>query len=153
MKFEYSLADDGATRALGAAVGAELRAGDVVALRGELGAGKTTLVRGLIQSLLGVQTEVPSPTYNLVQMYELDALTLWHFDLYRLETPDEVHELGWDDTADGAALIEWPDRAGRHLPDWRLDVTLEIVGDARTAILEPRGEDWQTRVHDIDFKP
>jgi tRNA threonylcarbamoyladenosine biosynthesis protein TsaE len=151
MKLELSLKDDTATRALGAALGGMLRAGDVIALRGDLGAGKTTLARGLIQSLLGAETEVPSPTYNLVQTYELPGVTLWHFDLYRLETPDEMHELGWDDTALGAALIEWPDRAGAHLPKWRLDVMLEIVGDERRAILEPRGEDWQTRLHDIEL--
>ena len=149
MRIEFQLADDTATRALGAAIGAVLKPGDVVALHGELGAGKTTLARGLVASLCGDDTEVPSPTYTLVQMYEAEALTLWHFDLYRLETPEDLADLGWDETVDGAALIEWPERAGNLLPKWRLDVRLQNSGDGRIARLEPRGEDWQDRVHGI----
>lgn len=140
------LASDTDTRALGARLAPLLRRGDVIALRGDLGAGKTTLARGLIQALLGRNEEVPSPTYTLVQMYEGPGFPLWHFDLYRLEDPDDVQELGWDETQDGAALIEWPDRAGRHLPAQRLDVFLENSGDGRRARLEPQGEGWQERL-------
>jgi tRNA threonylcarbamoyladenosine biosynthesis protein TsaE len=140
------LASDGDTRALGARLALLLRRGDVIALHGDLGAGKTTLVRGLIQSLLGHGEEVPSPTYTLVQMYEGPGFPVWHFDLYRLENADDVQELGWDETQDGAALIEWPDRAGEHLPVNRLDVFLEISGDGRRARLEPGGEGWQERL-------
>lgn len=145
------LPDDAETRALGAALGATLQVGDVVALRGGLGAGKTTLVRGLIEALMGKGTEVPSPTYTLVQAYDAAEFPIWHFDLYRLETPNDVYELGWDDTQEGAALIEWPDKAGAHLPAWRLDVTLEMSGSGRRAVLEPQGEDWQTRLHGFDI--
>lgn len=140
------LASDGDTRALGARLALLLRRGDVIALHGDLGAGKTTLARGLIRSLLGREEEVPSPTYTLVQMYEGPGFPLWHFDLYRVENADDVQELGWDETQGGAALIEWPDRAGRHLPACRLDVFLEISGDGRRARLEPGGEGWQERL-------
>ena len=140
------LASDGDTRALGARLALLLRRGDVIALHGDLGAGKTTLARGLIQSLLGHEEEVPSPTYTLVQMYEGPDFPVWHFDLYRLENAEDVQELGWDETQDGVALIEWPDRAGAHLPANRLDVFLEISGDGRRARLEPGGEGWQERL-------
>lgn len=123
--------------------------GDVIALRGGLGAGKTTLARALIETLLGRETDVPSPTYTLVQTYDGPAFPIFHMDLYRLEQPDDVFELGWDETLNGLALIEWPERAGAHLPAWRLDLTLEILGDTRKAILEPYGEDWQTRLHEL----
>ena len=147
----FDLPDDTATRELGAALGAVLRMGDVVALRGGLGAGKTTLVRGLIEALMGEGTDVPSPTYTLVQTYDAAAFPIWHFDLYRLETPDDVYELGWDETQEGAALIEWPDKAGKHLPAWRLDLMLEMSGTGRRAVLEPQGADWQTRRHGLDI--
>jgi len=135
----FDLPDDTATRELGAALGAVLRMGDVVALRGGLGAGKTTLVRGLIEALMGEGTDVPSPTYTLVQTYDAAAFPIWHFDLYRLETPDDVYELGWDETQEGAALIEWPDKAGKHLPAWRLDLMLEMSGTGRRAVLRTAG--------------
>jgi len=143
------LDSDTDTQALGARLAAELRAGDVVALHGDLGAGKTTLVRGLIRALLGAEEEVPSPTYTLVQMYEAPGLMVWHFDLYRLETPDDLMELGWDETSGGAALVEWPERAGGHLPRTRLDVHLEFSGEGRRARLEPRGEGWQERLDEL----
>lgn len=143
------LASEDDTNALGARLARRLRRGDVIALHGQLGAGKTTLVRGLIRALLGDQEEVPSPTYTLVQMYEGPGFPVWHFDLYRLETADDVFELGWDETQDGVALIEWPERAGAHLPGSRLDVFLEISGDGRRARLEAGGEGWQERLDDI----
>ena len=126
-----------------------LKAGDVIALHGGLGAGKTTFSRALISALLGQETEVPSPTYTLVQTYDGPSFPIFHFDLYRIEDPSEVFELGWDETQDGVALVEWPDRAGAHLPAWRLDLQIDLVGDNRTARLEPRGEDWQTRLHEF----
>ena len=126
-----------------------LNAGDVIALRGGLGAGKTTFSRALIEALRGEPTDVPSPTYTLVQTYDGLAFPIFHMDLYRLDAPDEVFELGWDETQLGLALIEWPDNAGPHLPSWRLDLTLEILGDSRKAILEPHGEDWQKRLHEL----
>ncbi len=151
MEMTFDLADDAATRTLGANLAALLRAGDVVALHGDLGAGKTTLTRGLVQALCNADEEVPSPTYTLVQSYDGPEFPIWHFDLYRMNTPDEVMELGWDETQDGVALIEWPERAGRYLPTLRLDLTLEIVGEQRRARLEPVGEDWQKRLDGFRF--
>ena len=138
-----------ATVALAQALAPSLRGGDVIALRGGLGVGKTTFSRALICALLGRDTDVPSPTYTLVQSYDGPDFPIFHMDLYRLEDPDEVFELGWDETQAGLALIEWPERAGPHLPAWRLDLTFEILGDTRKAILEPHGEDWQTRLHEL----
>ena len=145
----FELPDLAATAALARKLAPWLKAGDVVALHGGLGAGKTTFSRALISALLEQDTEVPSPTYTLVQTYDGPNFPIFHFDLYRLEDPSEVFELGWDETQDGLALIEWPDRAGAHLPAWRLDLHLDLVGDNRTARLEPQGEDWQTRLHEF----
>ncbi len=146
MERTFDLADEAGTLALGAGLARGLRAGDVIALHGGLGAGKTTLVRGLIRALLGAAEEVASPTYTLVQIYEGPDFPVWHFDLYRLEDPEGVVELGWDETQAGAALIEWPQRAGRYLPAQRLDVYLEFTGQGRRARLVPDGEGWQERL-------
>ncbi len=148
---EFDLADEAATHALGAALAKLLRAGDFVALYGGLGAGKTTLSRGIVRTLLGPEVEVPSPTYTLVQTYETAGFTLWHFDLYRIESVDALVELGWQETAGGVALVEWPERAGGALPAWRLDVRLGEDGTGRKAGLEPHGEDWHKRLHGFAF--
>lgn len=145
---EFDLPDAAATQALGAALASRLKAGDVVALRGDLGAGKTALARGLIRALFGADTEVPSPTFTLVQTYEDDSLrlSLWHFDLYRLEDPEEAFELGIEDAfADAISLIEWPERLGRHLPKRRLEVSLSHAGEGRRATLSGGG-DWPDRL-------
>jgi tRNA threonylcarbamoyladenosine biosynthesis protein TsaE len=121
------LKDEAATEDLAARVGSLLRPGDVVALRGDLGAGKTAFARALIQSLGDPDDEVPSPTFTLVQTYETLAGSIWHFDLYRLSGADEVIELGWDEVrADGIALVEWPDRLGSLLPPDRLDIAISF---------------------------
>ncbi len=146
---QFELPSLSATAKLARKLAPVLKGGDVIALRGGLGAGKTTFARALITSLLGRETDVPSPTYTLVQTYAGPHFPIFHMDLYRLEQPDEVFELGWEETHDGLALIEWPDRAGTHLPRWRLDLTLEILGNSRKAVLEPHGEDWQTRLHEL----
>src|SRR5215510_13310835 len=103
------LEDDTATAALGARIGAAARPGDVVALIGDLGAGKTTLARGLIRSLTGPETEAPSPTFTLVQTYATSRFPVWHFDLYRLNDPREARELGLEEAVDGLAVMEWPE--------------------------------------------
>lgn len=123
-----TLPDEAATTALARAVAPCLRAGDVMALRGDLGAGKTAFARALIRALCGEETEVPSPTFTLVQMYDAPDVSLWHFDLYRLSGPDEVYEVGWDEARDGIVLVEWPERLGPLLPPERLDLTLTITG-------------------------
>lgn len=131
----YPLKDEAATLAFGARLSRALKTGDCVALRGDLGAGKTTLVRGLIQSQLG-DIQVPSPTYTLVQTYDLPDYELWHCDLYRLERPEDAYELGLMEAFEEAAVIlEWPDRLGHLLPKTALEISLTFDGDGRIATL------------------
>lgn len=136
----YPLSDENATLAFGARLGRVLRAGDVVALEGDLGAGKTTLVRGLVQAGLG-DVDVPSPTYTLVQAYDMPNYELWHCDLYRLEQPSDVYELGlMEAMLDAVCIIEWPDKMGDLCPQDVLGVKLEFTQDgARTASLSGWG--------------
>ncbi|MEO8559906.1 MAG: tRNA (adenosine(37)-N6)-threonylcarbamoyltransferase complex ATPase subunit type 1 TsaE [Rhodospirillales bacterium] len=145
------LADEAATAALGAALAKLLRPRDIVALHGTLGAGKTTLARGLIRALAGdAALSVPSPTFTLVEIYDTPAGPLWHFDLYRLNHADEAWELGIEQGfAEAICLIEWPERLGALLPGNRLDLSLKIDGDARRAILS--GDDaWLRRVRGLN---
>jgi tRNA threonylcarbamoyladenosine biosynthesis protein TsaE len=134
------LADEAATEALARDLAPCLRKGDVVALRGDLGAGKTTFARALIRTLMRAEEEVPSPTFTLVQTYDAPLWRIYHFDLYRIEHPGELTEIGWDEAlGDGLALVEWPERAGSSLPPRRLDIALGFGAgfDARTAQLLP----------------
>jgi len=147
--FTYPLSTLAATRALAQRLAPLLEAGDVLALHGGLGAGKTTFARALIGALRQAETEVPSPTFTLVQSYDGLNFPIYHFDLYRLDQPDEVFELGWEDTQMGLMLVEWPDKAGRHLPAWRLDLYFELTEESRSVRLESSGEHWQTRLHDL----
>ena len=131
------LPDLPATEALGRRLAVLLRAGDAVLLDGPLGAGKTALARALLRAACGDPAmEVPSPSYTLVQSYGAPGLRIHHFDLWRLDGPDAVPELGWDEARDGAVLVEWPDRLGPLRPDDALTVTLiPAGGDARRAEL------------------
>jgi tRNA threonylcarbamoyl adenosine modification protein YjeE len=144
------LEDVAATRRFAAALAALLRAGDVVALSGELGAGKTELARALIHALAGFPLEVPSPSFTLVQRYELPAFALWHADLYRLSGSDELAELGLEEVLDdGVLVVEWPERAGAALPRDRLDLILSFALDLgeQARVLELRaGPSWRDRV-------
>lgn len=115
----------------------------MVALEGDLGAGKSALARAAIRAATGdPDEEVPSPTFTLVQMYDADVATWWHFDLYRLEKPDDALELGLEEAFDeGIALIEWPQRLGPWLPRDALHVRLTIVdGGARRVELSGGGD-------------
>src|SRR6266550_7090486 len=127
--FSVALPDEYATRRLAIDIANSLQAGDFVTLSGDLGAGKTTLVRTLIRYLAGDPAiEVPSPTFTLMQIYELPQFPLVHADLYRLSGPAELTELGFDDLPLGAVvLLEWPDRAGSLLPPDRLDIALTLA--------------------------
>jgi tRNA threonylcarbamoyladenosine biosynthesis protein TsaE len=119
-----TLPDLAATTALGAAIAGQLRRGDAVLLKGDLGSGKTTLARAILAAL-GVDETVPSPTFTLVQTYETRRFPVSHYDLYRLKRPSELDELGLDQALDdGAALIEWPERAEGRLPPDALSVHL-----------------------------
>jgi tRNA threonylcarbamoyladenosine biosynthesis protein TsaE len=130
--------DEAGLRAYGHALGAALRAPVVVALRGDLGAGKTTLAQAIARGA-GVTSDVTSPTFALVHEYQGAAARIFHLDLYRLKGPDELTNLGWDEIVcgDGIVLIEWPERAATRLPRSRLDVTLrEMAGDADRRLVE-----------------
>lgn len=136
-----------ATATLAACLAPHLRAGDVIALDGELGTGKTTFARGLIGALSG-PGEVPSPTFTLVQVYDARPAPLWHFDLYRIGAPEDAYELGIEEAlADGICLIEWPDRLGALLPRDRLHVRLafDAEPDARRVRLIGHGS-WAARL-------
>ncbi len=108
---------------LGAQLAFVARRGDLLALSGDLGAGKTTLARAVIQSLTGDKgEEIPSPTFTLVQSYATPRMPVAHLDLYRLRAPSELEELGLDlALRDGIAIVEWPEQAGDQLPADRLD--------------------------------
>lgn len=109
--------------------------GDVYALQGTLGAGKSVFARGFIQSLAGAGTEVPSPTFTLVQTYETSQGMIWHFDLYRLTEPEQIYEIGWEEAlADGIILVEWPQRLGGLLPPHMKSIEISIDNDSQRTV-------------------
>ena len=134
------------TAALAAKLARALVPGDVLALRGDLGAGKTAFARGLIAArAVGQETpEVPSPTFTLVQTYEFPDALLWHFDLYRIARPDDALELGIEEAfADGISLIEWPERLAGLLPARRIEIRIAFgeTPDSRRIEVEASAED------------
>ena len=138
------LPDIDATRVLGRRVAARLAVGDVVLLDGDLGAGKSELARAVIRTLAGADIPVPSPTFTLVQGYDLPRLEVSHGDLYRLGDPGEIQELGLEEAwLRGALLVEWPERASWLWPAERLTIRLEPAPawgpGARRARLEGTG--------------
>jgi tRNA threonylcarbamoyladenosine biosynthesis protein TsaE len=141
--------DESCSLALGVKLGENLESGDVLALWGELGSGKTLFSRGVARGL-GVPDQVPitSPTFTIINEYQ-GRLRLYHLDLYRLTTPDELETLPWREAlfGDGVAVIEWPDRMGSLLPDHRWDVVLEFLDEDRRSIyFSARGESRATRL-------
>lgn len=146
---EIALPDADATVALGRRLGAGLACGDVVCLSGGLGAGKTTLARGVIEAWTGQAQDAPSPTYTLVQTYDGARGELWHVDLYRLKGPGDAWELGLEDAfAEAACLIEWPERLMGQLPRDRLDIALAPVEEGRRAALTAHGA-WRQKLATI----
>ena len=136
-----------ATEALGASLAPHLRAGDVIALHGDLGMGKTTFARGLLVAL-GLAGEAPSPTFAIVQPYAPPEvrLALAHIDLYRIDDPAEIEEFGLDDLRlDGALLIEWPERMGGALWPEALRLTLALAPDGGRALTWDPSAAWETR--------
>ena len=136
------------TNALAARIAAGLEPGDAVALSGDLGAGKTTLARAILRAL-GVAGAVPSPTFTLVQRYETDRLPVSHYDLYRIEKASELDELGLDEAlSEGAALIEWPERAADRLPPETLQIGIEIMGETARRIAISGPDRWENLLSD-----
>ena len=145
---EVALADEAATRRLGARIAAHLMAGDVIALEGDLGSGKTTLARAILAAL-GVGESVPSPTFTLVQHYDTPGLAIDHFDLHRITDETELDQLGLEDVlAGGAALVEWPERAGARLPPSTLQVRLEIIGENERCVRIAGSTRWASAFGD-----
>lgn len=131
------LADESATLALARGIAAQLQPGMVIYLHGDLGAGKTTLVRGILRAL-GYAGRVKSPTYTLVEPYHAAGLDLLHFDLYRLDDPQEWDTAGFRDEFDGCKvfLIEWPEKAGELLPRADVEIRLVILDSGRAAVMQ-----------------
>lgn len=145
------LADEAATRRLGAKLAAQAQPGDVILLFGTLGTGKSTLARAFVRALTSEDEEVPSPTFTLVQAYEAAPADIWHFDLYRLDKPEDAFELGIEDAfVDGISLIEWPERLGSLIPRRRLEIALSAGENeaARRAILTSHSQ-WDDRLKDL----
>lgn len=134
----------------------KLRAGDIITLSGEVGAGKTTFARGLIGAIAPVSVEVTSPTFNLMQSYDVTLAgggmeTLWHLDLYRLKRREEAEELGLRELWPHITLIEWPEIIAEMLPPQRLDVAFDFGENDNTRSLELSGdEEWQKRINSIN---
>ena len=133
-----------ATLAAGEQLAKRLRAGDIVTLSGDLGAGKTTLVRGLLHAL-GHQGEVPSPSFAIIQPYEDLDPPVWHADLYRIEARSEFAELGLDSLGDSVLIVEWPERAGTEAWPEALRLSLEITGPKRRRLTAQVPAPWEGR--------
>jgi len=124
-----------ATEALAARIAALARGGDAILLEGELGAGKTAFARAFLRAATNdLALEVPSPTFTLVQSYAIPHGMVHHFDLWRLDGPAALVELGWDEAREGIVLVEWPDRLGSLRPDDSLTVALKITGPSSRCV-------------------
>jgi tRNA threonylcarbamoyladenosine biosynthesis protein TsaE len=150
---EWRLGDETDTVRLAAAIADRARPGDVIGLAGPLGVGKTRFARAFIERLAAEAEEVPSPTFTLVQTYDLPAGTIWHFDLYRLDKPEDAWELGIEEAfAEGIALVEWPERLGALMPQERLDIALDFAptGGPNARIARLAGHrGWAARIEDL----
>lgn len=137
------LAEEDQSAALGAKLAAAARPGDVIALSGPLGVGKTAIARGFLAGA-GHAGEVPSPTFAIVQPYEHLDPPVWHVDLYRIEDASEIEELGLDAAADGVLIVEWPERAGDLWPE-ALTLTLEFGPDGTRILTAKVPPSWEGR--------
>ena len=127
---KYLVQNETETEKVAKAFAKTLKKGDIVALYGTLGAGKTAFCRGLIRSLTGEVDEVPSPTFTLLQTYETKNFVIYHFDFYRLKNPDEAYEIGIEEAFyDGVSLIEWPEKLGNLLPVRHKRIDIKIIND------------------------
>ena len=137
------------TKKLAEKIASLVKIGDVITLKGDLGAGKTTFARYFINSLLSEEQEITSPTFNIAHQYDAPDFDIWHFDLYRLKNEREAEEIGLYDAFDEAvSLIEWPEIIGDILPEDRLLVELSLLEDERQVVLRGYGE-WEERLMKI----
>ena len=148
---ERHLQNEAETAAFGAKIATIVQKGDVICLIGPLGAGKTCFARGFVRAAKGAApgAEIPSPTFTLVQTYEAPEVTIWHFDFYRIESPEEVYELGVEEAFDtGVSLIEWPEKASSLLPAERLEISLSPEGTGRKVQVAGSRE-WANRLETL----
>ena len=138
------LSDEAATEALGRILASKAKRGDVITLAGPLGVGKTALARAILEAL-GHQGEVPSPTFAIVQPYEELDLPTWHVDLFRIEDPGEMDELGLDGAADGLLIVEWPERAGPGAFPGALRLTMDFAADGARRLTADVPPAWEAR--------
>lgn len=123
------------TIAIARSVAQGARAGDVFLLEGTLGAGKSVFARGFVRALAGEDVDVPSPTFTLVQIYDTAKAPIYHFDLYRLEAPEEIYEIGWEEALSGGiVLVEWPQRLGAFAPANAKRIHIDILDNQRRRI-------------------
>jgi tRNA threonylcarbamoyladenosine biosynthesis protein TsaE len=139
-----TLEDEAATMRLGSLLASQVRAGDVITLSGPLGVGKTALARGFLAAL-GHEGEVPSPSFALVQPYEDLNPPVWHVDLYRVEDPSELEELGLDSALDGVLIVEWPERGGEGVWAGALKLSLEFGQNGDRILTAHVPPSWESR--------
>ena len=149
--FKYILANEAETEALGASLAEIAIAGDIIALKGTLGSGKSVLARAFIRKYLKTTETVPSPTFTLVQTYDMGLVPVYHFDLYRIINSEETIELGIEEAfSDGISLIEWPERLESYLPKNHLEIWLRVNNKDSIRNIQLAGPDsWQTRLNNL----
>jgi tRNA threonylcarbamoyladenosine biosynthesis protein TsaE len=149
---EFILSDVNQMRAWAAEFAKQLKAPVVVALHGDLGMGKSEIARTVIQTLRGADTVVPSPTFTLVQTYDADDFIIYHYDMYRLKTPDEAYELGVEDSFyDGVNLIEWPEKIEYVLPKKSWKIYIKVEENIRYFEIIVENEEQQQRLEKIEI--
>ena len=149
--FKYILANKAETEALGASLAEIAIPGDIIALKGTLGSGKSVLARAFIRKYCKTTENIPSPTFTLVQTYDMGLVPVYHFDLYRIINSEETIELGIEEAfSDGISLIEWPERLESYLPKNHLEIWLRVNNkDSIRNILLAGAESWQTRLDNL----
>ena len=149
---EKYLADSAATETFGCPLGKHLEDGDVLCLSGDLGAGKTMLSLGIATSLGVAADEVTSPTFAIMNVYQGHELEVRHFDLYRLNRPEELEDIGFEEYAggEGVTLIEWAELFKEQLPEDYLQVVLRHEGDGRRAVLRAHGERYERLLKEVE---
>ena len=151
LEYNFTLEDEAATLKLGSNIAAISTSNGMIALFGDLGIGKTVFTRGFIHSFEGAD-EVVSPTFSLLQLYEFAKIKVYHYDLYRTNSPDEIIELGiFDAINDGITIVEWPEKMGNYFPKDRLDIYLSqgLMEASREIKIVGHGKFWETQLKNL----